>query len=290
MKGKRRLALIALALLSLIWGYNWAVMKMAVIDAPPFAFAAWRVLGGAIALLIAAIALRRPLRPEYPMAYFWIGIFQTAAFLGLVTWAVVTAGAGKVAILAYTMPIWVAVIGWPVLGERLHSAQIGAVVLAAFGVLCLVGPLHRAGFAELLALLGGLWWAIGVVITKRVQRDRSVDLYGMTMWQLLFAGIALVVVALVVPERPTVWSSVYIGALLYNMLIATALGYGMWIFILNVLPAREASMGTLAVPIVSIVASWFQLGERPSLLTALGAFLILASLALLNLSDRRLRT
>jgi drug/metabolite transporter (DMT)-like permease len=287
MNRKRRLALALLALLSLIWGYNWVVMKIAVADAPPFAFAAWRVFGGAIALVILAIVLRKPLRPQFPAAYFWIGIFQTALFLGLATWAVVTAGAGKVAILAYTMPIWVAVIAWPVLGERLYPLQIAAVAIAAIGVLCLISPLHRIGLPEILAVLSGLSWAIGIVIIKYVQRRQSVDLYGMTMWQMLFAGAALVVVALLVPERTTVWSTAYIGALLYNIVLATAFGYALWIFILDVLPARDASMGTLANPVISIVASWLQLGERPSLLTGIGAILILAALALLSFADRR---
>jgi drug/metabolite transporter (DMT)-like permease len=286
MNARRRLALVLLAVLSLIWGYNWVVMKIAVASAPPFEFAAWRVFGGAISLAIVALVLRKPLRPEYPAAYFWIGIFQTSLFLGLATWAIVRSGVGKVAILAYTMPIWVAVIAWPVLGERLRTVQIAAVGLAAIGVFCLIGPLHRVGFAEVLAVFGGLSWAIGIVITKCVQRGRSVDLFGMTMWQMLFGGIALVIVALLVPERPTVWSSAYVAALLYNIILATAIGYALWIFILDVLPARDASMGTLAIPIVSIVASWLQLGERPSLLTTTGAVLILIALAVLCFADR----
>ncbi|HUN30145.1 MAG TPA: DMT family transporter, partial [Alphaproteobacteria bacterium] len=123
MRDRRPLALLALAFLALIWGYNWVVMKIAVTDASPFTFAAWRTLGGGVALLATALVLRKSLRPQFPATFFWIGFFQTACFVGLVTWAVVSAGAGQVAMLAYTMPLWVALLAWPLLGERIGPLQ-----------------------------------------------------------------------------------------------------------------------------------------------------------------------
>jgi drug/metabolite transporter (DMT)-like permease len=284
---RRRLALLALVTLTVVWGYNWVVMKIAVSDTAPFTFAAWRTFGGGVMLLVLALFLRRPLRPEFPVAYFWIGIFQTGGFIGLAMWAVLTAGAGKVALLAYTMPVWVCIMAWPALGERLHLPQTAAIAVAFAGVACLIWPLREVGRAEILALLAGLSWAIGIIITKLVQRGRRVDLYGMTMWQMLFGGAALVIVALAVPHRATTWSGTFVFALAYNIALATALGYALWVFVLDVLPARDASMGVLANPVVSIIAAWLQLGERPGVLTAVGAVLILAGLALLSFVDRQ---
>ena len=47
-------AMALIAALSLIWGYNWVMMKVAVTYAPPFAFAALRFLGGAVVLMASA--------------------------------------------------------------------------------------------------------------------------------------------------------------------------------------------------------------------------------------------
>jgi len=58
-------------------------------------------------------------------------------------------------------------------------------------------------------------------------------------------------------------------------------------FVLDVLPARDAGMGTLANPVVGVLAAWLQLGEVPTRLAALGMFLIVAGLATLSLADRR---
>ena len=284
---RRRAAVVALVVLALIWGYNWVVMKVAVESAPPFQFAALRTFGGGIALALVALALRKPLRPQYPVAFFWIGIFQTAAFVGLVTFAVVTAGAGQVAMLAYTMPLWVSLIAWPVLGERIRAPQALAILVAFAGVACMVGPLRGIGLAEILAVLAGLSWAIGIVMTKKLQRRGAIDLYGLTMWQMLFGGAVLAVIALAVPAHATEWTTPYVLAVGYNVLLATALAYVLWIFVLDVLPARDASMGTLANPVVGVLAAWAQLGEAPTRLSAIGMVLVVLGLIALTLADRR---
>jgi drug/metabolite transporter (DMT)-like permease len=284
---RRPRAIAALAVLALVWGFNWVVMKVAVHDAPPFAFAAWRTCGGAVALFLTALVLRKPLRPQYPAAFLAIGFFQTTCFVGLVTWAVVSAGAGQVAMLAYTMPLWVSLIAWPALGERIGPWQGVALVTAFAGVACMFGPVHAVGFAELLAVSAGLLWAVGIILTKRLQRRTHVDVFGLTMWQMVFGGAVLLVVALVVPHHATTWSLPYVLAIAYNVIFATALAYLLWTFVLDVLPAHDAGMGTLANPVVGVLAAWLLLGEVPSLLSGLGMLLIVAGLVVLAIADRR---
>lgn len=281
-------ALLALAVLALIWGYNWVVMKIATQYAPPFEFAAWRLLGGAVVLFIAMIALRKPLMPQRPAAYLWIGLFQSGAFVGLATWAVVMAGAGKVAVLSYTMPFWVAALGWPVLGEKLRAAQIGAIAVALSGIVLIVSSGQARGSlgADAIAVAAGIAWAIGVVLTRRVQLHHKVDVLSLTTWQLFFGGVALAIVAAFVPHRATQWTTLYIAALAYNIVLASAFAYSLWIFVLRKLPARDASMGTLANPIIGIIAAWLQLGEVPSSSEAIGMTLIVLSLLGLALQQQ----
>ncbi len=283
----RRVAFLALALLSLIWGYNWVVMKIAVQDASPFAFAALRTLGGGCALLLGAMIAKRNLRPEYPWQYVWIGLFQTTAFVGLVTWAVVTAGAGQVAMLAYTMPLWVCLLAWPTLGEKLNWRQAGAIAIAFAGVACMIGPLKHGLLPSMLALAAGIAWAIGVIVTKRVQQEHNVDVYSLTMWQMVAGGVALAAIAWFVPSHLTAWTMSFDFAVAYNIVLATALAYFLWTFILAKLPARDASMGTLANPIVGVFAAWLQLGEVPTWLEGGGMALVLVGLVALVFADRK---
>ncbi len=282
----RALALVALATIALVWGCNWVLMKTAVLYASPFVFAAERSLGGGILLLGLAAVQRKPLWPERPLGYLLLGVFQIAGFLGLVTWAIVTAGAGKIAMLSYTMPFWVALLAWPLLGDRLRLVPGIAVAIAVAGVALMIGPLHGAWIADVIAVLAGVSWAIGVIIAKRLQRGADLDLYNMTTWQLIFGGIVLAIVAAALPSRATVWSPAYVAILAYNVVFATAIAYVLWIFILRVLPAREASMGTLASPLLAVAWAWVLLGERPSLLEGSGMFLVAAGMLLLSFWDR----
>jgi drug/metabolite transporter (DMT)-like permease len=260
-------------------------MKVAVAYAPPFQFAALRAFGGSVLLFGVMVAMRRPLRPRYPMAYLTLGLFQTAGFLGLVTWAIVTAGAGKISVLAYSMPLWVAIFAWPILGERLRPPQMLAVALAMVGILCIFDIAHAGGslFADSIAVLGGISWAIGVIVAKRLQQRERVDLLELTTWQMFFGGAALVVIAFLVPAHATQWTAAYAGALAYNIVLATAVAYLLWLFVLDKLPAREASMGTLANPLIGILAAWLQLGERPTPLEGLGMLLVIGALVVLSL-------
>lgn len=283
---QRNLALVALALLALIWGYNWVVMKIGVRDASPFVFAAWRTFGGAIVLAMAGLALRRPMRPRYPLETFWIGLFQTAGFIGFASWAVASAGAGQVAMLAYTMPLWVALIAWPVLGERIGVVQGLAIAIAFAGIACMVGPLHGNMLADVLAVCAGISWAIGIVLAKRLEQRAAIDVFSLTLWQMFAGGAVLAIVAFVVPSHPTVWTPPYIFAVAYNIVISTALAYTLFLFVLRALPARDASMGTLANPVVGVLAGWFQLGEVPGVRSAIGMALIVAGLIVLAVADR----
>jgi drug/metabolite transporter (DMT)-like permease len=280
---------MALGVLALLWGYNWVVMKIAVQYAPPIEFAALRLLLGAAVLFAALFAFRKSLRPQRPWPYVWIGIFQSGAFVGLATWAVLISGAGKVAVLSYTMPLWVAIAGWPLLGERLRTVQIVALGIALAGIVLIldVGQARASLFADGLALLAGVSWAVGVIISKRVQREGTVDVLNLTTWQMLFGGIVVGIAALAVPEHATHWSPVYIAALAYNAIGASAIAYFLFVFVLQHLPARDASMGTLANPVVGILAAWLQLGEAPSTTEAIGMGLVIVALAVLALQPQR---
>ena len=278
---KKTLAFLSLAVSGTAWGCNWVVMKIAVQYAGPFTFAALRMLGGGALLVLALVLMRRPLRLELPFhVYAVVGFFQSAAFVGLATWAVVSAGAGKVAILAYTMPMWTALLAWPFLGERLGKTESLAIAISFAGIVCMVGRIGGGWFADVLAVLCGLSWAIGIIYMKRVVHQ-AVDLYRLSAWQTLIAGVMLAIVAFFVHERPIEWTPAFGWALAYNIVFANAIAYSLWFFASSVLPAGDASMGALLAPVVGVVAAWLFLGEQPPLLEGVGMLLVLAGVALI---------
>jgi len=121
----RNAALIALALLTLIWSYNWIVMKQVLRYSGPFDFSALRYALGTCVLFIALLARGESLRPPPLLQTALIGLAQTAGFQALVQLALVEGGAGRTALLAYTMPFWVVLIAWALFAERpaAHSSR-----------------------------------------------------------------------------------------------------------------------------------------------------------------------
>ena len=108
----------ALVLLSLIWGYNWVVMKTALQDAPPLLFAALRTFFGAICLLPILYVKGRLRWPQKPLQVGLLGLLQTTGFIGFMMWALLAGAAGKTAMLVFLMPFWVLILAGIFLDER----------------------------------------------------------------------------------------------------------------------------------------------------------------------------
>lgn len=276
-------AILALLLLALIWGYNWVQMKIAVQYASPFVFSAWRVALGSFVLVIAMVLLRKPLMPKAIPETFLVGLLQTAGMYGLASWALVSGGAGKTSVLAYTMPFWTILFAWFILGERVRGLQWWAIGLGITGLVFILEPGQLSGSitSKLLAILAGMSWASGAVVAKRLRQRTEIDLFSLTTWQTIFAAVPLTIVAILLPGEPIVWSTPYITALAYNVLPGTAIATLLWMFVLDRLSAGAAGLGILLNPVIAVLAAWIQLGERPAPVETIG-MVILAIALILN--------
>lgn len=276
---------LGLFVLSVIWGYAWVLAKQALTYAPPFAFAAERSAGGALALLLALKLMGRPLKLVAPGPTLAIGLAQITCFVLLSTWALVEGGPGKTAVLTFTMPIWTLLLAWPILGERIRGAQWLAAASTLTGLLLIIEPwnMRTSLFSKFLGVTGALCWAIGTVLVKRLRSRQQVDLLSLTAWQMTIGSVPLVLLAVVIPERPTDWSATYIGILAFMSVISTALCWWLWITLLDRVPAWEASLSVLGTPVVAIVSSRLMLGEDFRFGEVTGILLIGAGLALLSL-------
>ncbi len=279
------LPVVALVVLALVWGYNWVVMKVAVRYSDPFTFSALRNGLGALALFALVAARRGSLRPRV----FWVtavyGVVGTS-MTGLTIWALSMGGAGKIAILTYTMPFWLLLIAWPVLAERIHGVQWVAVGVALAGLICVLEPWHlRGAWASTLAIIGGLSWAIASVMFKLIRKRYEIEILSFTAWQALLGSIPLIVLALLVDHQGPTWNTSFVAALLYNVIVASAFAWVLWLYVLHNLQAGMAGISTLAIPVVGVAAAWIQLAERPGAFEATGIALILAALAVLTVRE-----
>jgi len=282
---RRWLPAIALVVLSLTWGYTWVLAKQGLQYAPPFAFAAERCVGGALSLLLVLKLIGKPLKLVAPGQTLAIGLTQVAGFMIFQTWALVEGGPGKTAVLIFTMPIWTLLMAWPILGERIRGKQWLAAASTLTGLLLIIEPwdMHASLFSKFLGLMAALCWGTGTILIKRLRSTTPVDLLTLTTWQMALGAVPLVLLALVVPEQPTHWTPSFIGILAFMSVASTALCWWLWIYILDRVPAWEASLSVLGTPVVAILSSRLTFGEEFKALEIAGILLIGGGLALLSL-------
>jgi len=274
-------ALAALALLSLIWSYNWVVMKQALAWSGPFEFAAWRAGLGTLMLFGLLRWRRESLLPPAWRPLLLIGVAQTLGFQSLVQWALVDGGAGRTALLAYTMPFWVVLLAWWLLRDRPSRWQWTSLALAFAGLLFLLEPWKGMGGSQstLLAIGGGLCWAVGVVLSKRMFQRGEAGVLQLTAWQMAIGTIGLVLVALAVDEKPMQWTGGLALALAYNGVLASGLAWLLWGWLVERLPAQVAGVSSLVIPILGVLFAWAVLREAPDGAEWTGIALLVAALA-----------
>ncbi len=276
---RNALAYVAILVLATIWGYNWVVIKLATHDADALALSAIRAGVAVICLFAALIATRRSLRP----APFWptllLGLLQTTFFTLLSVGATASGGAGKTAILVYTMPFWIVLLAWPLLHERVSRTGWIALALAAAGLALVLTPLDLRGglTSKALAVASAIVWAASAVYGKMLRAKHPTDLLGLTAWQMLYGTVPLVAAATLLHARidPTPTLLLLIA---YIAIPGTALGWLLWMFILSRLPAGVTGIASLLTPVIGVLSAWLQLGERPGTLELAGIAFIVAAL------------
>lgn len=268
----------ALCLIYLIWGMNWVVMKTANTFFPPITFVAYRFLFGALVLLSVWFWLHLPL----PKKKYWPWIFLTGILqMGLNNIAaqtsMLTLGAGMVSVLNYSMPVFAAVMAHFLLGERLTWRKGVGIVLAIAGMAVLM-DVHAGGdvTAICIGLLSAIFWGLASIFVKLKLSD--VNAISLTTWQMVCASLTLLVYTTVVPQGPVIWNKESILCLLYNGVLASALAFFLWSWILQHIEVSKASVAVLAVPIVGVVGGILCLGEPMTLHIFFGMIMIMAGI------------
>ncbi|CAM8460616.1 RhaT Permeases of the drug/metabolite transporter (DMT) superfamily [Candidatus Methylopumilus universalis] len=284
-KNQSLMAFLALMLLCLIWGYNWVVMKNALHFSGPFDFAALRTVLGALCLFIVMLILKKPFSIKEIPSLIALGLLQTAGFTGLLLWALVEGGAGKTAVLTYTMPFWTMLLAWPLLGKKLRGWQWPAAFFSLMGILFILDPLHLGTdvFSMILAIVSGISWALAVILAKKLQaRSPNLDLISLTAWQMLFGSIPIVVLAFMTHTTSIEWNSYFIGALVYNAVFGNAIAWLLWLYALRHLSAGIATMTTTVCPVIAVIASSIELHEVIKSFEFLGMSFIGISLLMIS--------
>jgi drug/metabolite transporter (DMT)-like permease len=259
--------LMFLAITSVGWGFNWPVTKYLLSELPPLTL---RGLTGVIgASLLAGLALARGQSLQVPRK-LWPRLLL-AALLNVTGWMVLMGlallwlPASEAALIAYTMPVWASMLAWPVLGERPTWLRSIALLMAFAGLAAIMGGNGLTASAAklpgiIMALTGAIGFALGTVLAKKL--PLSLPPIPAAAWQIGLGCFPVAVAGLLIETtHMDKVSGLGWWLLLYSIVIQFCIAYLSWFAALARLPASVAAIGTMAVPVIGVVASAVALHE-----------------------------
>jgi len=249
------------------WGLNWPATKFLLTECPPLS--ARGVSGMAASLILFVVALSRGEALVVPRPLWGrlaaASVLNVSAWMGLTTASLVWLPAGQAVTLAYTMPVWAALLAWPMLGDRPTARQTAAILLGLCGVLSLVGSagLHvdSARLPGLvLALSAAGLFALGTVLSKR--NPISLPQVALTAWQVGIGSIPLLIGGFAFEDAHfSTLPLIGWAALTYTALISMGMCYVLWFAAVRRLRPSSAAVGTLLTPVIGVAATSLALGD-----------------------------
>jgi drug/metabolite transporter (DMT)-like permease len=257
-----------LILLTLGWGFNWPMIKLALSGMPVLSFRTVCLLGGAAGLFAIAAYAGLPLRVPRGQwgRLLLIALFNITGWHLCTVYGIGYMASGRAAILAFTMPLWGVLLSAWLLHERLSARRILGLCLGLGAILLLMSnelqAVQAAPKGTLLMLGAAVSWALGTVLMKRYPVDLPVA--SLTAWQLLLGGIPIYAAALAFDMhslRPLTLGPAL--AVAYNIFIAFIFCQWAWIKIATSVPVGVSSLSTLMIPVVGVFSGMLVLSERP---------------------------
>ncbi len=287
------LPILALCWVSFFWGTTWIASKEGVKHMPALQLVAIRqFLGGAV--YVSYFLFKKT---PWPKAKQWqtIIILSLLNFVfsnGLSTWGIKYISSGLGAILGAIFPIWIVMISL-FKGENLDRKSILGLFIC-FGGVCLIFYDHLLDFLKpdfsfgiFLSLIATLTWAFGTLYTKKKAASFN-PYFSLGLQMLLSSMIIFAINGATGNSIPlTAIPSESWWAIGYLVVIGSVLTFIAFIYALQKLPAEVNSIYAYINPIVAVLLGALIFGEPLTIAIAIGGFIVLVGLFLVNQSMRK---
>lgn len=272
----------AIAILCLVWGSLWGLIKFSLQIFPPFLFISVRLILAALTLMGLQFILRKSILPERGdwKKLIISSLLLCVGFYATQTFAMQFVDSGLSAVLVFTMPIFIGILAHYILKERLNQQKIVGLFLGTLGLISILWPqLHHihmnlALLGQVLLIFVGLMWALTTVYIKK--NFASYDKLKLTIWQMLIGGIVVLVGALMFePIHLRAWLNPLNDALLlYVSVIGTGAAFATWNWIVSQVDTFVASISVMSIPILSLFFGYMFWHEPITMNIIIGAVFI----------------
>ncbi len=280
-----------------VWGATFIATKIALQEVSP-ATIVWVRFAMGVVILGAAVGMRKqfaiPARSEW--AYFaLLGFLGVTFHQWLQANGLITAQATTTAWIVASTPVFIALLGWLFLKERIGWVRAAGIALAAFGVLLVVSKGNLSALAtgregtvgDFLILISAVNWAVYTILSRRelARHPAARMIFYVMFLGWLFASIWVFGFGPGVSEIPQLtprgWS-----ALLFLGIFGSGLAYIAYTDALQALPASQLGAFLNIEPLVTTLLASFMINERITPVTLLGGAVIIFGVWLVNKPQR----
>ena len=294
-----RSASVILAFLTvyIVWGSTYFFIRHALNGFPPLVLGAVRFITAGLIMMIwslfrkVSLFDRRAIKAAAVSGFFILFIGN-----GMVIWMEQYMSTAWVAIIVSAAPIWFVIFDKRNWKENFRSKSIMAgLALGVLGIFLLFAgnisasrnakPNSIQNLALISLIIGSMSWVIGSLFAKysKPQFPATVN----ATWQMLFAGIYFLAGAFVNNEfhgfqlgnvSADAWASLW-----YLIIFGSIMGYGCYVWLLQVRPPAQVSTYAYVNPVVAVLFGVFLASEHISLMQVTGLLVVLLSVLMINL-------
>ena len=272
-----------------MWSSAFATARVIVAHAPPLGALSVRFLiSGLLAVLVArALGQTWRLAPQQARAVVLFGLCQNALYLGLNFVAMRSVEASLAVIIAASMPLMVAALGWLVWRERIAPLGIAGLVAGSLGVALIMGTRLSGGADPLgitLCLIGALALAVATLTLRGASSGGN--LLMVVGLQMLVGSVALGLVSAFTETVSIRWSPAFLAAFTYQIFVPGLAATLLWFSLVGRIGATRAATFHFLNPFFGVAIAAALLGEAVGALDAVGVAITMAGILAVQLSRR----
>jgi drug/metabolite transporter (DMT)-like permease len=255
-----------LIILTLVWGFNWPMLKLGVSYFPPLSFRSLSMWMGlpflALVLYIKKVPFKIPMADWREL--FILAITNMLVWHVLIILAVQNLSSGRAAILGYTMPIFSALIGVLWFGASMRWRAWAGVCCAALGVVFLLwhelSAISGKPLGVVLGLVAAAFWGLG---TQQIRHTRiQVPTLAIVFWMTCMSTLLMSVLAFAFerqnwgPIPDITWASI-----VYNAFGVFVFAQAAWLSLARNLPPLASTLSVMLIPVLGVFSGAFFLNE-----------------------------
>jgi drug/metabolite transporter (DMT)-like permease len=296
--GQRRLLVLCLTAVYLVWGTTYLATRVGVLALPPFLFGGVRfLLGGAVLM---AVAFWRGFRPAQLAGQWWhlhvLALTGVALCNGAQVWAMQWVPSHTSALLNASSALWIVVFA--LFGARAHRPDgraITGLLIGFAGTVLLMWPGDAPTAAastplvpQLAILAGCVTWSLGTVYMRN--HSLQLDIFALVGMQMLLGGAWLGLTGLLLGEaRLWHWSASGLQSLLFLVIFSCCFAYTAYAWLARHANPAQTGSYSYVNPAIAALVGYLVLDETLGPLQALGAVVILAGVLMVNWPGRPAR-